>query len=218
VNVDEERAANEELRRLGVPRVPAVAVDGRAVHGWNPPAYAALLGVKYAPPTKLAPAELAARLDTILGTAEALVRRFPEAALDSIPPERERTIRDLVFHVFRLSLAFVDAMDRGSLPEGWLTETAPPGMRDGAAVANYGALVRARLGGWFQGTDVGEYERVIDVYYGPQSGHELLERTTWHAGQHLRQLYLLAERLRITAPAPLPVESFRGLPLPEAMW
>ena len=218
MNVDEERTANDELRRLGVPRVPAVALDGRAVHGWNPPAYAALLGVKYAPVAKLAPAELVKRLDTILGTAEALVRRFPEAALDSIPPERERTIRDLAFHVFRLSLAFIDAMDRGSLPEGWFTETAPPEMRDGIAIASYGALVRGRIGGWFEGTEVGEYERVVDVYYGPQSGHELLERTTWHAGQHLRQLYLLAERLRITPPSPLPVETFRGLPLPEAMW
>ena len=38
-----------ELRRLGVPLVPALAVGERAVHGWNPPAYAALLGVDWAP-------------------------------------------------------------------------------------------------------------------------------------------------------------------------
>ena len=30
--------------------VPAVAVGNRAAHGWNPPAYAALLGVAYTPP------------------------------------------------------------------------------------------------------------------------------------------------------------------------
>ena len=56
---------------------------------------------------------------------------------------------------------------------------------DGAAVARYGALVRGRLAGWFEGAAPGEYARVIAVYYGPQAAHELLERTTWHAAQHL---------------------------------
>ncbi|MBI2158167.1 MAG: hypothetical protein HYU26_14865 [Candidatus Rokubacteria bacterium] len=51
VDVQADPAALEELKRLGVPAVPAVAVGeravGRADHGWNPPAYAALLGVAY---------------------------------------------------------------------------------------------------------------------------------------------------------------------------
>jgi hypothetical protein len=58
----------------------------------------------------------------------------------------------------------------------------------------------------------------VQVYYGPQSGHDLLERTTWHAAQHLRQLYDLAGRLGITPPGPLPTAEFQGLPLPEALW
>ena len=58
----------------------------------------------------------------------------------------------------------------------------------------------------------------MKVYYGPQSGHDLLERTTWHAAQHLRQLYALAERLGITPPGPLPTDAFQGLPLPDALW
>ena len=64
-------------------------------------------------------------------------------------------------------------------------------------MARYGALVRARLGGWFEGAGAGEYARVIDVYYGPQSAHDLLERTVWHAAQHLRQLYVLAGELGV---------------------
>jgi hypothetical protein len=59
---------------------------------------------------------------------------------------------------------------------------------------------------------------VIRVYYGPQSGHDLLERTAWHAAQHLRQLYVLAGRLGIAPPVPLPLAAFAGLPLPEAIW
>jgi hypothetical protein len=218
VDVQAEPAALEELRRAGVPLVPAVVAGEGAVHGWNPAGYARLLGVSYAAGPALAPAELARRLDRVLGAAEALVRAWPEPALDYTPPERARTVRDLAYHVFRLSLAFIDAMDHGELPEQWLGETAPAGMRDGVALASYGALVRGRLQGWFEGAAADEFGRTIRVYYGPQSGHELLERTAWHAAQHVRQLYDLAARLGLTPPAPLPADALSGLPLPEAVW
>jgi hypothetical protein len=216
--VQAEPGALAELQRLGVPRVPAVAVGGRAVHGWNPPAYAELLGVAYTPDAKLSPGALAQRLDRILESAQELVRLIPAERMDWTPPERNRPLRDLGFHIFRLSLAFVDAMDLGELPEGWFQEKAPADLHDGAAIARYGALVRGRIEGWFDGAAPREFERVIRVYYGPQASHELLERTAWHAAQHLRQLYVLAERLGIAPPAPLPTDAFAGLPLPEALW
>lgn len=218
MNVDSDPAALADLKRLGVPRVPAVAVGERAVHGWNPPEYARLLGVAYEERAKLSPAELAARLDRILESTEGLLRAMPDRHLDVKPPERDRSLRDLGYHVFRLSLAFVDAVDLGALPESWFQETAPAGIRDGIALGSYGALVRARLQGWFLGAAAQEYAVVVRTYYGPQSGHELLERTAWHAAQHLRQLYALAERLGVEPPAPMPLDAFRGLPLPDALW
>jgi hypothetical protein len=211
-------AGYDELKRLGISRVPAVTVGDRAAHGWNPPAYAALLGIPYKAATKLAPAELARRLDIILDSTQRLVQAVPEQHLDWRPPERNRTVRNLGYHVFRLSLAFVDGMDLGEFPETWLLDQAPAELRDGAALARYGALVRGRITGWFEGASPREFERVIKVYYGPQSGHDLLERTTWHAAQHLRQLYVLAERLALTPPAPMPAYAFEGLPLPDAIW
>jgi hypothetical protein len=201
-----------------VPRVPAVAVDGRAVHGWNPAGYAELLGVPYDTAVQLPPRELARRLDHILESAQGLVSRFGAAQLDVIPPERKRSIRDLGYHVFRVGLSFVDAMDRGDFPATWFDERAPAEMLDGDDVARWGALVRGRIAGWFDGAAAAEFTRVIDVYYGPQGAHDLLERTTWHCAQHLRQLYVLAERLGVSAPSPLPVETFKGLPLPDALW
>lgn len=201
-----------------MPLVPAVAVADRAVHGWNPAGYAGLLGVAYEAAPKLAPPILAARLDTVLDAAERLVRRIPDARLSWVPPERERSVRDLAFHVFRLSLAFVDAMDAGRMPEAWLQESTPEEMREARALASYGALVRGRLAGWFEGTAEAEFARTVEVYYGPQSGHDLLERTTWHAAQHLRQLHALAERMGVAPLDPLPVEAFRGLPMPAALW
>src|SRR3989442_596656 len=145
--------------------------------------------------------------------------RFPEQPSGSTtgradrPAPRRRSSSRL-----RLSLAFVDGMDLGEFPESWLLDQAPADLRDGPAIARYGALVRGRITGWFEGASPREFERVIKVYYGPQSGHDLLERTTWHAAQHLRQIYALAERLAITPPAPMPAYAFEGLPLPDALW
>jgi len=218
VNVEGDPGARAELARLGVPQVPAVALGARAVHGWNPPAYAALLGVPYAAPAALPPAELGARLDRILEATQRLLEPLDAHQLDSTPPERARPLRDLAYHVFRLALACVDGMDLGELPERWLEERAPADLRDGAAVARYGALVRGRIAGWFEGAAPGEFARTIAVYYGPQSGHDLLERTAWHAAQHLRQLHVLVGRLGVVPAAPLPVDAFAGLPLPDALW
>jgi hypothetical protein len=167
---------------------------------------------------RLPPLELGARLDRILACAGRLLDALPVSALDHKPPQRDRSVRDLAFHVFRLSLAYVDGMDMGELRESWLQEKAPPDLVDGPAVARYGALVRGRVSGWFEGAAPSEYARTIEVCYGPQNGHDLLERTTWHAAQHLRQLYVLAADLGVTPPEPLPTSDFEGLPLPARLW
>jgi DinB family protein len=218
VNVDEVPGANAELQRLGVPRVPAVTVGDRAVHGWNPAGYAELVGVDYKPAVKLTPSVLAVRLDRILGSTEALVRVIPDQRMEWTPPERKRPLADLAFHVFRLSLGFIEGVDHATFPATVHTETAPPDLRKGDALARYGALVRARLSGWFAGTGSDEYGRIVETYWGPVVAHDLLERTTWHAAQHLRQLYVLVDRIGVTPPAPMPVDAFEDLPLPASLW
>ncbi len=222
MNVEGNPAGLEELRALGVPGVPAVALpDGRVVHGWNPLGYAALVGVEHRPTVKLSPAELAGRLDRILSLTSRLILALPPESLAYKPAKRDRDLLNLGFHVFRLALAFADGMDLGEFPYRWLQERvpeAPPDFKDGAAVARYGALVRGRLGGWFEGAADSEYARIIKVYYGPQSGHDLLERTTWHAAQHLRQLHVVATELGVSLPDPLPVADFEGLPMPASLW
>ena len=61
-------------------------------------------------------------------------------------------------------------------------------------------------------------QKLTERFDATQMEHVPLERTTWHAGQHLRQLYVLAERLGVTPPVPLPMDALAGLPLPEALW
>src|SRR5215475_489696 len=208
----------DEMRRLGVPRPPAVAVGTRVVHGWNPEAVARLVGVDYAAPHRLGPRALGARLDAILAAAQELARVLPAARMGWKPPERDRTLGDLAFHVFRVGRSFADAMELGELPEAWFGEQAPADCIDGTALARYGALVRSRLARWFEGAKDSEFDRVIKAYYGPHAAPDFLERTTWHAAQHLRQLHILYERVGLTPPEPLDPALLANLPLPESIW
>jgi len=130
--------------------------------------------------------ELGRRLDEILAATERLIRPVPEAEM--------ARLRDPAFLIFRLGLGFVDGMDRGRLAGDWRDERAPDDLRDGGAVARYGALVRGRVGGWFEGAGPRELDRLIDGPEGPRSGRELLEQGTDEAAAHLRLLEAALER------------------------
>ncbi|MGH7417219.1 MAG: hypothetical protein ACREKB_05520 [Candidatus Rokuibacteriota bacterium] len=136
----------------------------------------------------------ASRLDTILMTAESLLRSPPANGIAAASPARAQSLRELGFRIFRLGLAFIDAVDAGQLREAWLQERLPADMRQSRTVANYGALVRGRLAGWFEGTDAATFTRTIDTQDGPRLAHELLEHMIEQAAQHLRDLRALAER------------------------
>jgi hypothetical protein len=149
------------------------------------------------------PSALAARLDGILAAAEGVLRRLPDACLDAVPAGHDRSLCDLGYAVFRESLAFIDAMDGGRLPAAWLAEAVPADMRGSRALASYGALVRARLAGWIEGTGAGEYARAVEVPGGTLSGLALLERTAERAALHLGVLAAAADELGLAPPAPV---------------
>jgi hypothetical protein len=126
------------------------------------------------------------RLDEILAAAERLIRPVPEAEMDRL--------RDPAFQLFRLGLGFVDGMDRGRLAGDGRDERAPEDLRDGASVARYGALVRARVGGWFEGAGPRELDRVIEGPEGPRPARELLAQVIDEAAARLRGLRAALER------------------------
>ena len=214
--MEAEPERRRDLEPFGVPRVPATIVGGRVVHGWNPKALAELVGARYAERLQLAPAELARRLDTVLAATQRAIRQVPRERLGMKAPGRDRSVRQLGFHVFRLSAAFVDTREEEHLSEYVFDERAPAEMADGDAVARYGETVRRRLAaycgrpGWCDGT--------VSTYYGPQSAHDFMERTTWHAAQHLRQIYWFLERMGVRADAPLADADLDGLPIPIDVW
>lgn len=218
VNVHEQTEAMQELERLGINLVPATVLEGRAVHGWNPAALAELVGVPYDDTPALSPADLAECLDTVLYHLQHRVKALPDEALALQHPERPRSLRDLAYHAFRLSAAYVDCLEQGHLPEAWLQETAPADTQSGEALARYGVSVRERLSAWLEVAPPETFARTASTYYGEQNAHALLERTTWHAAQHVRQVFDLLARHGYAPADALPPEVFEGLPMPEQVW
>ena len=218
VNVADNPAALAELRRLGVPLVPAVAVGERVVHGWNPRGFAELVGVPYAEAPQLPPAELARRLERILQATQRVMRQVSADRLGVRTPGGERTIRNLGYHIFRLSLVFRDAAVEDRFPEAWLLEQVPGELTTGQDIADYGTLVREELAHWFAAHAGESFSRTVHTYYGRQSLHALLERTAWHAAQHFRQVCALLEGMGIEPDRPLTAEDYAGLPLPATVW
>jgi uncharacterized damage-inducible protein DinB len=216
VDVQAEPSARAELNRLGVPAVPAVVTARGVVHGWNPAALAELLGVRYEGAERLSPPALAERLDRVLAATGRVILSVAPAHLALQHPGRDRSLHQLAYHLFRLSLAYRDAMLEQRLPETWLQEMAPAGLPDGPALAGYGSAVRAALRGWF-GTE-GAVVGTVETYYGAQTAHELLERTVWHAAQHLRQIHALLDEAGAPPPEPLDPALLVGLPIPQSLW
>jgi len=214
--VEDNPPALQELQRRGLRLVPVLTDGERTFHGWDPERLARFVGIEKKNEQQLEPSELLRRLDQILLAAERAILQTPPAGLKVRVPQRERTLRDLAFHLFRLCLAYRDACASKTFPESWLLETPPPEMRDAAALARYGASVRAQLSEWLARKD--SAAGPVETYYGTQTSAQLLERTVWHAAQHLRQLYALLEAMGVTPQNPLTAADFQGLPLPESLW
>jgi len=215
-DVEAEPARKRDLEPFGIPRVPATIVGDRVVHGWNPKALAELVGARYEERKQLAPAELARRLDTVLVATQRALRQVPLEQLGMKAPGRDRTIRQLGFHVFRVSASFVDTREQGHLSEHWFEESPPAEMADGEAIALHGETVRRRVAAYC--AQPGWCDGMVSTYYGPQSAHDFMERTTWHAAQHLRQIYWLLDRMGVQAESPLADTEFDGLPIPRDVW
>jgi hypothetical protein len=91
-------------------------------------------------------------------------------------------------------------------------------MASTAALAAYGRQVRAKVVRWWDETPDKEAQARAETYYGQQSLHEVLERTTWHIGQHTRQWVMLLEKHGIAADRPLGEADFADLPMPKQVW
>ena len=165
------------------------------------------------------PEELAARLHRVLETAIRLTRQMPDERLEDLLPNRPRSWRVLMHHVFQIPVAFLDMEEQGrTLAYEALTEPPPPGMRTSAAIAAHGEMVRDRFTGWRRRMAGESFSGQVPTYFGGTTRHEMLERTVRHTAQHVRPVASLLEHAGTVPDRPLAADDLRGLPLTEKIW
>ena len=91
-------------------------------------------------------------------------------------------------------------------------------MASTATLAAYGRGVRERVATWWQAKADKTCRETVQTYYGPQSVHEVLERATWHIGQHCRQWMMLLDMAGVAFERPLSDPDFADLPMPKQVW
>ena len=205
-----------ELQRLGVRSVPVLSRGDKFTFGQSTKQIVDFLGRNEKSGPELSTEELAARVDKYMGAALELIPLMPYDRLDTFVPGRPRSYRTLAFHLFRVIQAFLDANEGTTLVQAAFREEPAPDA-DTAALVAYGKGVRQRFQAWWQAGDTAA-SKSLPTYYGAQSLHELMERTTWHCGQHVRQYMMLLEKEGVHHPAPLTAPDFTKLPFPQNVW
>jgi hypothetical protein len=216
VNVLEDPNGMAELQKLGVRSVPVLSRGDKFTFGQSTKQIVDFLGLHEKSGPELSTDELAARVDKFMTAALELIPLMPYDRLDTHVPGRPRSYRTLAFHLFRVVVAFLDANDGTTLVQAMFREEPAPDA-DTATLVAYGEKVRGRFRDWWSKGDTSP-TKSLPTYYGPQTLHELMERTTWHSGQHVRQYMMLLEKEGVAHHRPLDAADFAKLPMPQNVW
>ncbi len=220
-NVLADAGAYEELERFGIKRVPIVSKGDAWVDGQSLKDVARLVGIKHTATRQYPPDELVRRLFAVIDGAGRYIEQIPAAQLEStVLPNRPRSLTQLGYHLLNVADAFVEHEEGIALTFEAYCREPEPGTMTKAELLGYGARVRERVAAWWETKGQSRnWKDRADVYYAEQTMHDYLERTTWHAGQHTRQLMWMMEgTLGIIPDRPLGAETFGGLPMPESIW
>lgn len=216
MNVLEDPTGMAELQKLGVRTVPVLARGDKYIFGQNTQQIIDFLGLKEDGGPKLSVDQLHDRLDKFMGAALELIPLMPHDRLGIHVPGRPRSYRTLSFHLFRVVDAFVGTTEGRPLMKEMFAEE-PAADADTKELVAYGTKIRQRFNDWWKRDDHAASTK-LETYYGPQTLHELLERTTWHCGQHVRQYMMLLEKEGQKYQRPLVDADFAKLPMPSNVW
>ena len=191
-----------ELREMGVRTVPVAARGRDYVFAQALEDVSRFVGREYRP-TRLPPEVLMDKWLRVLSAAQRHVVQVPgERLTERATPGRERNIRDLACHVYRIAEALLAAVEEG----------------DPDLATRYNAPAPKRLAAWWANLPDKSCRQTVSTYYGERPLHALLERCAWHSAQHARQLIAVLERFGIAADGPLTAQDYAGLPLPPGLW
>ena len=209
----------EELRRIGARNVPVVSRGKKFVFAQVIRDVVDFLELEDDTTPELSPEKLAQRYDYILETAIRLIRQMPDDRLHDELPNRPRSWRGLMHHVFQIPIAFLDMEEKGeTLTYETMIAPPPENLITSADIADFGEVVRKRFKIWWKEAEGKDFSGDVPTYFGSTSRHEMLERTVWHSTQHVRQVHSLLEQAGVIPDQPLTREDIQGLPLTEKVW
>jgi hypothetical protein len=207
------------LSKYGLRKVPVLAKGDQFAFGQMLDPFAKLAGLPMPGVQRLSPEQLYRKYENIFAAAQRYARQFPaERFHERVIPHREREIRTLCYHVFRIGESFLETWEGAEYSVKIADNEPPDTMQTGDDIARYGAAVWQRYETWWRGLNDRTLSPVLKTYYGDTVAHKLFERVTWHSAQHCRQLAAVLERIGMTPDKPLTSADFAGLPMPERLW
>lgn len=216
-----DAAGREKLLALGVRNVPVVSKGGQFVFGQNLEDVAEFVGLQGTGHQPLPPGQLIKKWINVLRAVQRYIRQIPNERLNErVIDNRDRSIRLMGHHVFRIGEAFLETAVDGVEYAVQLANIPPKDgtFMSGDEIARYGETVIARLQQWWDGLADRSCRQKVQTFFGMQPIHMLYERSTWHSAQHARQLTAVLERFGIEPNGRLTPEDLAGLPLPERLW
>ena len=214
-------AGGRELlfNKYGLRKVPVLAKGDRYAFGQMLEPFAKFVGLPVPGADGLSPEQLYRKYQMVFAAGQRYARQFPaERFRERVIPHRERVIRTLCYHVFRIGEAFLETWNGAEYSMKIADNEPPDSMQTGDDIARYGASVWQRYEAWCSGLEDRNLSRVLKTYYGDTVAHKVFERVTWHSAQHCRQLVAVLERMEIPPDGPLSAADLAGLPLPERLW
>ena len=173
---------------------------------------AEFLNLAAEPRDPLAVEDLIERLRHVLSTATRLIRQIPAENLNCKLPNRNRTVLALANHIVEIAAGYL-LVENGHPFDAEVAGAIPGRELDPGDLATRSTSVRGRLAALRPAPT-----REVETLHGMSDRHRVLERCTWHAAQHARQLAFMLERLGVEPDRPLRPTDLEGLPLPAAVW
>ena len=219
IDVAARPQAMEELLALGVKTVPVVTRGGEYVFAQALEDVSRFVGREFVA-QRLPPASLVEKWLRVLRAAQRHVVQLPAARLHERAVEsRDRSIRDLAYHIYQIPDAFLQAVEDGVEDLTAVYNAPPPAdVKTAEQIAAYGSRIEKKLEAWWRARRDKSCQETVKTYYGERPLHELLERCTWHSAQHARQIIAVLERLGIEPDGRLTAEDYAGLPMPKGLW
>ncbi len=219
--MEHDPQAIAEFHALGVRAVPVTVIGDTVVVGFNRGALVRALGVgEEGRKEDISANNLLARYEPVMGGFLRANRQIPDAQLDWKSPERDRTLRGFVYHVYDRP----DLVLRGTATGVYRYEDirrafiTAEGLRTTDALVTHGEAVLERLRGYLGRAGETELGLLIDSYQGMLSVRELLNLALGHTAHHLKQIYHYFGSLGITPESPLTTEDLAGIDLPSELF